>query len=458
MPSNNNYGFTGAVPPGVSVEDNVNRALDYQRMHTPAETAERFYDVVRNNRDRHLSLSESMDYKQIDSKYADFGNFNCGVISKAVGFPDSISELGAGVAQGKADGLTLGESIVRAVTDPKNRGDNPEDQRQIEAGMRAAEAHGVAKSDLGVTEYIRQSIRDAIDDVRDWITDNLPSVRDVDNVITDFYNAARTWLQRHDPLTTYTLDGLRNILDRAIDHRHIDEAESKVTTASSTSSPIALDLDGNGVDTVGVRNGAYFDHVGDGFAELTGWIGGRDGLLVHDLNGNGRVDNGAELFGNETRLSSGSKAANGFEALRALDSNSDGRVDASDTAFGNLKVWVDSDYDGYSQVSELVSLQDAGVVSIATAYIDSDVVDAQGNAHRQIGTFTRSDGATAAAHDVWFAVDHTHSLAETLTDVAADIARLPDLAGYGTVHDLRQAIALDTDGSLKELVSAFVAV
>jgi len=85
-----NYNFNGLVPVGVNVEDNVNRALEYQKTHTTLETVAWFKDVVRNNRDGHLPLWESMDYKQINPIYSEFGNFNYGVVGKALGFPDFV--------------------------------------------------------------------------------------------------------------------------------------------------------------------------------------------------------------------------------------------------------------------------------------------------------------------------------------------------------------------------------
>jgi hypothetical protein len=90
---------------------------------------------------------------------------------------------------------------------------------------------------------------------------------------------------------------------------HGSLAGNLVTALSKIPSPIMLDLDGDGVETVSLNNGTYFDHAADGFAEQTGWVGKDDGLLVRDLNGNGVIDSGRELFGSETLLADGSKLA-----------------------------------------------------------------------------------------------------------------------------------------------------
>ena len=106
--------------------------------------------------------------------------------------------------------------------------------------------------------------------------------------------------------------------------------------------PIILDLDGDGLETVGLASNIYFDHDGDGVLTKTGWVGKDDALLVWDRNANGRIDTGAELFGDFTPLPNGTLAPNGFAALAALDSNGDdtylfGRSDGQDTV-------IDGDY------------------------------------------------------------------------------------------------------------------
>lgn len=140
-------------------------------------------------------------------------------------------------------------------------------------------------------------------------------------------------------------------------------------TAEATRSPLILDLDGDGTKTFqldGQR--VYFDHDGNGFAERTGWAGPNEGILVRDLNGNGQIDNGAELFGDNTILSDGSQAANGFEALKELDSDNNGVFDSNDAAWNEVKVWKDANSDAKVDEGELLTLEQAGIQSISLNY------------------------------------------------------------------------------------------
>ena len=68
--------------------------------------------------------------------------------------------------------------------------------------------------------------------------------------------------------------------------------------------PLTLDLDGDGIETLASNGhkGALFDHDKDGIRTATGWVGKDDGFLVYDRNGDGVVNNGGELFGDNTPL------------------------------------------------------------------------------------------------------------------------------------------------------------
>ncbi len=117
-------------------------------------------------------------------------------------------------------------------------------------------------------------------------------------------------------------------------------AKANVTTASVTRyDPLILDLDGDGFNIEAKKNGTNFDLDKNGFAEKINWTS-RDGFLCLDLNGNGTIDNGGELFGDQTLLADGTAAKNGFEALAQYDGNGDGVIDENDEIFSSLNVWT----------------------------------------------------------------------------------------------------------------------
>ena len=113
-------------------------------------------------------------------------------------------------------------------------------------------------------------------------------------------------------------------------------------------SPLVLDLDGDGVEADAL---AYFDHEGDGWSELSRWANEDDGVLVWDRNNDGVINDGSELFGNNTVLSGDWKADHGFTALANLDENGDGVVDAKDSDWANLRVmrWIRPGFWGFGE-------------------------------------------------------------------------------------------------------------
>jgi hypothetical protein len=123
---------------------------------------------------------------------------------------------------------------------------------------------------------------------------------------------------------------------------------------------------------------------------LMSWTDRGEGVLVLDRNGNGKIDNGGELFGNATRLADGKRALNGYLALAELDSwlfggNSDGKIDAADAAFTDLRLWTDHNHDGVSQPEELAQLDHARVVGVSLDYKRSNRTDRYGNEFRFLG-------------------------------------------------------------------------
>lgn len=216
-----------------------------------------------------------------------------------------------------------------------------------------------------------------------------------------------------------------------------------MSNAENQASPIIIDLDGDGIETLSVSSGVFFDHDGNQFAENTGWVAPDDGLLIFDRDGNGQIDSGSELFGNNTLLKSGKLAANGYQALHELDENKDGQLNSHDAIWTSLRIWQDGNSNGQVDEGELLSLEEAGVAAIGTGYSTSQYVDKQGNAHRQTSTITRSDGAVGQSADVWFAANKGYSRYTGDVTLSAEIQALPYIRGFGNMTDLHTAMSLN---------------
>ncbi|MHA7685913.1 calcium-binding protein [Cupriavidus sp. PET2-C1] len=215
--------------------------------------------------------------------------------------------------------------------------------------------------------------------------------------------------------------------------------------------PLTLDLDGDGLETVGASaSGVLFDHDGDGIRNGTGWVRPDDGFLVFDRNNNGKIDNGGELFGDSTIMASGQRARDGFEALRDQDSNGDGKVNSQDANWAKLRVWRDLNQDGVSQAGELLSLDQLGITAFNTKAEKNNQILSDGNRIADIGTFTRGDGSTGSLGDVGnmadvdLGEDTFHRAYDDNVPIRNDVSALPNLHGSGRVRDLRQAASLDT--------------
>jgi len=143
-----------------------------------------------------------------------------------------------------------------------------------------------------------------------------------------------------------------------------------ITGSTQTFRPVALDLDGDGIEVTDKANGVAFDVDDTGYLKQTAWVRSDDALLVLDRNYNGQFDSGRELFSNGA-VALGRR---GLAGLNWVDANYDGKLTADDPVWNELKLWRDLDQDGQQDAGEVQSLQDAGVTELNYA----------------MGTFTRN--------------------------------------------------------------------
>lgn len=157
--------------------------------------------------------------------------------------------------------------------------------------------------------------------------------------------------------------------------------------------PLALDLAGNGFSTRGLNDAVRFDLDADGRTDCISAPSGDDALLALDRNGNGRIDDGRELFGDQHG------AANGFAELGKYDDNRDGRIDAQDAIFERLRL-LRFDAQGRQQQQ---SLSEAGVGAIQLQARDVRQALGAYDEIAQLGSFDFADGRRGQAADLLLA-------------------------------------------------------
>lgn len=157
--------------------------------------------------------------------------------------------------------------------------------------------------------------------------------------------------------------------------------------------PLVLDLSGEGINLTDAGKGALFDVTADGKLDSTAWVRGNTAMLVYDRNGNGVIDNGSELFGDQNG------AAHGFAELAKYDSNNDKKIDILDPIFKALKLYRDLNGDGKIEKQELQTLPELGIKALNLDFMRTSA-DINGNSLILNGSFEREDGSTGQLADV----------------------------------------------------------
>ncbi|MCR9214040.1 MAG: putative Ig domain-containing protein, partial [Proteobacteria bacterium] len=226
------------------------------------------------------------------------------------------------------------------------------------------------------------------------------------------------------------------------------------------SSPLVLDLDGDGIELIALDDSAaFFDIDEDEGRERTAWVSADDGILALDRNGDGVINDAGELFGYGETYSYGSinggsgsnlqgpgeidiRFESGFDKLAELDLNLDGVIDGSDVAYSELRVWRDLNEDGISEGNELFTLAEVGVasISLSSTAVSETIAD---SLVTDTAIYTTTEGVDRAISDIWFRFDQYDVRFDEPENLDPTLAALPELGGAGAVKDLHVAMAED---------------
>lgn len=183
------------------------------------------------------------------------------------------------------------------------------------------------------------------------------------------YRATETFSEKET--TGFSANGIINTADGKQIQFQCDLLMKRNFSVSSTSEvavantdnvknlfdPLVINFAGNAAE---LRNSTFaFDLNADGKAENIHELNSGSAFLVLDKNGDGKINNGNEMFGTQS--------GDGFADLAAYDEDGNGWIDENDSVYNSLGVWSNHTYGG-----QIRSLKQAGIGAIYLENVNTE--------------------------------------------------------------------------------------
>ncbi|NLD47470.1 MAG: hypothetical protein GX660_09755, partial [Clostridiaceae bacterium] len=144
-------------------------------------------------------------------------------------------------------------------------------------------------------------------------------------------------------------------------------------------------------------NKINFDLDFDGKTEQISFVSKESGFLALDLNNDGVINDGRELFGPQT--------GDGFSELAKYDLDENNWIDENDAVFSKLKIWVKDD----SGKDMLFTLAEKGIGALYLGNVNTpfSLKDASNNLNgviRKSGVFLKENGTAGTIQHIDLAV------------------------------------------------------
>lgn len=154
----------------------------------------------------------------------------------------------------------------------------------------------------------------------------------------------------------HTIDGRKLDFSLTVG-MHRENRETK-TEAYRLVDPLVINFSGTSAQLEDEKIG--FDLDGDGEPDQVSRLGQGSGFLALDLNQDGEVNSGRELFGPST--------GDGFQELSFYDRDKNGWIDENDDIYDELMVWIQND----SEKGLLKKLSETGIGAIHLGAVNSE--------------------------------------------------------------------------------------
>ncbi len=194
--------------------------------------------------------------------------------------------------------------------------------------------------------------------------------------------------------TVNTADGrsLEFNVEAVMSREYVAYSGFTVRESTALIDPLVINLDGSPATVSDQKY--YFDIDADGVEDYVSLPSAGSGMLALDRNGDGKINDGSELFG--------PTSGNAFAELKEFDLDGNGWIDEADAVFSALKIWS-MEADG---TERLISLKESGVgaICLQNASTEFSLKDAVTNATdaviRSTGLFLFEDGTAGTVQQL----------------------------------------------------------
>ncbi|CAM3499860.1 MULTISPECIES: hypothetical protein [Helicobacter] len=196
-------------------------------------------------------------------------------------------------------------------------------------------------------------------------------------------------------------DGIEKSLDLSISVSQSFMQNLQISSSNATKipedvnkkviDPLVIDYEGSGTELSDTK--MRFDLDSDGTPDQISTLKKGSGFLALDKNGDGKINDGSELFGTQS--------GDGFKDLSIYDSNNDGKIDKDDPIYDKLRIWT-PDANGEGQ---LVGLGEKGIGVIYLNAQESQEMMRGENGDllgikQKTADYLREDGSSGQIHHI----------------------------------------------------------
>lgn len=210
------------------------------------------------------------------------------------------------------------------------------------------------------------------------------------------YEAERTAFSAKG--TVKTADGreIRLNLELFMSREHLEQTSVSLRLGDAKmKDPLVVNFGGTAAQLTNAK--FSFDLDSDGKDDQISFVGAGSGFLALDRNGDGKINDGGELFGPAT--------GSGFSELAAYDQDNNGWIDENDAVYAQLRVWT-KDAEGNDALSTLAEKK-IGAIHLGNVGTPFALKNGQNRLDGQIqssGIYLNEDGGVGTVQQVDLAV------------------------------------------------------